>query len=245
MNALVGVGVCALLSFFALKKQILNTKGVLTAFLVGTAVTLLGGFRWLIILVSFVLIAFASTSIGYEKKKELDVLEGEHGERKTRNVVANAVIPVAIVVIYWFNLFINPKIIQESFISLIPFLTSAYVGSISTATSDTLASEIGTLDTNTHLIINFKKVEPGENGGISFLGEIASLAGALIIGVISFFVYPINNIVLIAFISGVIGCHIDSLLGATLEQKKYLNNEHVNFFATLTGAIIGGLLSLI
>jgi len=43
----------------------------------------------------------------------------------------------------------------------------------------------------------------------------------------------------IAIIAGTVGCFMDSFLGAVLERRKYLTNEHVNLLATVTGAVIG------
>ncbi|MDP2841621.1 MAG: DUF92 domain-containing protein, partial [Candidatus Methanoperedens sp.] len=51
----------------------------------------------------------------------------------------------------------------------------------------------------------------------------------------------IKNDLSLAFIvlaGGFIGTNIDSVLGATLQQKGYLSNNGVNLFATISGAII-------
>ena len=66
--------------------------------------------------------------------------------------------------------------------------------------------------------------------------------GAGIIGIAAFLLGIISDPLVslkIAVIAGTIGCFIDSLLGALLENKEILNNEHVNLLATLCGAIIG------
>lgn len=239
MNLVAGIGICAFLALIAFKKNILSPKGVVASFLIGLIVSVLGGLKWLTILLTFVITGFISTKVGFYEKKKKGILEGENGERKIQNVLANGVIPIGIVMVYWLSLSLKP-VSNE----ILPILTAAYVGSLSTATSDTLASEIGSLDNNTRLITNLKKVKPGSDGGISLLGELASILGALIIATVSYFLFSQNGILLIALISGIIGCHTDSLLGATLERKNYLNNEGVNLIATSTGALIGGIFIL-
>ena len=47
---------------------------------------------------------------------------------------------------------------------------------------------------------------------------------------------------MISVISGTIGCFMDSFLGAVLERRDVLTNEHVNLLATVTGAIVGVLI---
>jgi uncharacterized membrane protein len=46
----------------------------------------------------------------------------------------------------------------------------------------------------------------------------------------------------IAIVAGTFGCFVDSILGAVLESKDYLTNEHVNLIATFTGALIGNIM---
>jgi uncharacterized protein (TIGR00297 family) len=66
--------------------------------------------------------------------------------------------------------------------------------------------------------------------------------GAGIIGIAAFLLGIISDPLVslkIAVIAGTMGCFIDSILGALLENKEIINNEHVNLLATLCGAIIG------
>ncbi|PTD94431.1 TIGR00297 family protein [archaeon SCG-AAA382B04] len=249
MNVITGVGICAALSVLAFQKKILSKKAVIASFLVGSVVAVLGGLKWLTVLLTFVIIGFSFTKIGYNEKKQRGLLEGEHGERKMRNVLANGIVPIGIVIIYWLYTSLGTSYgvlsIETTSPQVLLLLKAGYIGSVATAASDTLASEIGTLDSHTRLITNMKKVEPGSDGGISLLGELSSVLGALIIGVVSFFLFSLQNAVVIALIAGVIGCHLDSFLGATMEKRDYLTNEGVNFIATSMGAILGGFLLLV
>ena len=92
------------------------------------------------------------------------------------------------------------------------------------------------------LITTGKKVPAGTDGAISILGTSAAIVGAGIIGIASFLLGVIPDplvAIKISVISGTLGCFIDSILGAILERRNYINNEHVNLLATICGAIIG------
>ncbi|MCZ7380997.1 MAG: DUF92 domain-containing protein [Candidatus Methanoperedens sp.] len=93
------------------------------------------------------------------------------------------------------------------------------------------------------MITTFKKARPGTDGAISHLGEAAAFFGAFAIAVLAFFFIKKDITLMIAAAAGgFIGTNIDSVLGATLQQKGYLSNNGVNLFATISGAIIAGIL---
>ena len=50
---------------------------------------------------------------------------------------------------------------------------------------------------------------------------------------------------LILIIAGTIGNLSDSVLGAALERKRYLNNDAVNFLNTLIAALAAGVFMMI
>ena len=56
-------------------------------------------------------------------------------------------------------------------------------------------------------------------------------------------IYPdLVRTMVIALVAGTFGCLVDSILGAILEIKGYLTNEHVNLLATLAGALLGNIM---
>jgi uncharacterized protein (TIGR00297 family) len=125
-----------------------------------------------------------------------------------------------------------------------PFV-GGFIGAIATATSDTLASEIGVLDAHPRLITTFQKVDPGTNGAVSVLGTVVGIIGAAIIGIAAYLLgivpFPLSAIT-VSIISGTVGCFMDSILGALFENRGLITNEHVNLMATIVGAIVGILL---
>lgn len=174
------------------------------------------GVNWLFLIFIFLLLGLLFTKYKHQYKKEIGVYEGT---RTIRNVVSNGIVPIVMAAFGNYG---------------------GFIGSIATATADTMASEVG-VTTTPRLITTFKKVPPGTDGGISILGTAAGIIGAAIIGVAAFYLLGLNPVktLEIAVISGTVGCFVDSILGAVLEQKKFLNNEHVNLIATLCGALIG------
>jgi uncharacterized protein (TIGR00297 family) len=118
-----------------------------------------------------------------------------------------------------------------------------YLGSMATATADTLASEIGsTYRGQPRMITTLKKVKAGTDGAISILGEAAAIFGSVAIAAVAIPLGVIGPDVTVAFflavVGGFIGTNFDSVLGATLQQRKLLTNEGVNFFSTMAGGIV-------
>ena len=104
------------------------------------------------------------------------------------------------------------------------------------------------LDHHPRLITTFQKVDPGTNGAVSPLGTGIAILGAAVIGVAAYFLLIMPNpfhAILVAIVSGTVGCFFDSILGALFENRGWMTNEHVNLFATIVGAIVGiGLMNL-
>jgi uncharacterized protein (TIGR00297 family) len=72
------------------------------------------------------------------------------------------------------------------------------------------------------------------------LGEVAALAGSIIIGLLAAAAGMSGGYGLLAgTVAGFIGTNFDSLLGATLQRKGHLTNNGVNLIATLFGAVVG------
>jgi uncharacterized protein (TIGR00297 family) len=178
------------------------------------------GVKWLFLIFIFLILGLIFTKYKHEYKKKIGVYEGT---RTIKNVVSNGI--VAFVMAAFGNY-------------------AGFIGSIATATADTMASEVGVV-TTPRLITNFRKVAPGTDGGISILGTAAGILGAALIGLSAYMlgIYPVLvRTMEIAIIAGTFGCFVDSILGAVLESKDYLTNEHVNLIATLTGAFIGNIM---
>jgi len=140
----------------------------------------------------------------------------------------------------------------------------AGIAGFATALSDTISSEIGIRYGGKAIdVFSFKKVPDGLSGGITLIGTVAGLvASFLLVGVSSiiwlkFSWFELSLIGLIGFAGNI----ADSILGSTLQVKYFNNvlkiweetpkikselrkgvvwidNNRVNFFATLTSCIL-------
>lgn len=171
-------------------------------------------------------ITLAATRVGRSRKQTLKVAEAKSG-RSASQVMANlGVMGLAVV---------------------IPGFKAAYLmalAALAEAAADTISSEIGTAKAaRTVLITGWKTVPPGTNGGISLSGTIAGILGAAIIASSAavFSLVHVPGAILIA-VAGIFGMLIDSLLGATLERRGYLNNDLVNLLSTAAAAGVAWML---
>jgi uncharacterized protein (TIGR00297 family) len=101
--------------------------------------------------------------------------------------------------------------------------------SMAVATSDTWASEIGVgMKGKVVDLLNWKKVESGISGGISFAGTVGGLLGSASIAVFFLLMMPKAHnstfLFLIVLFLGFLGMLIDSLLGAWL-QGRYISES--------------------
>jgi uncharacterized protein (TIGR00297 family) len=198
-------------------RKALDLFGSIFMIIMGIVIIFTAGVHWLILIFLFLILGLVSTKYKHQYKKDIGVYEGT---RTLKNVISNGIVPF----------------IMAAFGNY-----GGFIGSIATATADTLASEIG-VTVQPRLITTFKKVPPGTDGGISVLGTAAGIIGAGIIGVAAYLLGIIPDPFLtlkISIIAGTVGCFVDSILGAVLERRNYISNEYVNLIATITGAALG------
>ena len=233
-NLLISVALVMILMVISRIRKILNESGTWAAAIMGLIVAIGGHWTWLVTLLAFLSAGFFVTRWRYGEKKEMGFNEGEDGERDWTNVISNGGVPM-LISLYAF--------MTEDWEELLPI----FVASVAVATSDTFASEVGCLDKRVYMITTLKKCEPGLNGGFSPNGQIAALVGALLISLVATALgmlvgaealsSPVEFIVSISII-GFLGCQVDSLLGALLENRGYIGKGTVNALAIATGAII-------
>jgi uncharacterized protein (TIGR00297 family) len=220
------------LGYLAFRARIADISAMLSATLLGVVIIISSDITWLFILLAFFLLGSLFTRYKYDFKLARGIAEKKGGVRGYKNVFSNSLAALSLAMAYG----IFPAHGQV--------LLAGYLGSVATACGDTLASEIGeTYRGEPRMITTLKKAPPGTDGAISNLGEAAAFFGAFAIAILAFLLIRDDFILMIAVAAGgFIGTNIDSVLGATLQQKGYLSNNGVNLFATISGAIIAGIL---
>ena len=204
-----------------------DSDAVLSETIICLLVILFAGLPWFLLLLAFYLLGGGFTRYGYAYKQKLGIAQSKGGRRGYKNVYSNSLVPLAMAICYGVYA-------KELFIY-------AFIASVATANGDTLASEIGeTSKSKPRMITNLKVIEPGIDGGVTPLGEAASIAGATIIGLLATGTGMTGPLGIVAgIIGGFLGTNFDSFLGATLQRRGILSNNGVNLFATLFGAAVG------
>jgi len=207
-----------------------DASAVISETIVGFLVIIFAGLSWFLLLLIFYLMGGGFTRYGYAKKEKLGIAQSHGGARGYKNVFSNSLVPLAMAVFY--GIYGNDLFVY------------AFIGSVATANGDTLASEIGeTSSSRPRMITTLMETEPGVDGGVTLLGEGASLLGALIIGILAAISGMTGLIgIVIGTAAGFLGTNFDSLLGATLQSRGTLSNNGVNLAATAFGAITGGVI---
>jgi uncharacterized protein (TIGR00297 family) len=191
-------------------------------------------------LLALFLLTFAATRFGRTRKDEVQVSEAKHG-RSASQVAAN----LGAAALASVTLRMDPSLLHAAILGR-PMLT-ALVAALAEATADTLSSELGeVLGGEPRLLTTLRRVPAGTDGAISVAGTLAGCAGAAVIALLAAGVLrmPATE-ALAAFVAGVFGLFADSLLGATLERKGWLNNDTVNFLSTCAACFVGACLAAV
>ena len=212
-----------ILGFITYQRKSLDLIGSAVMIIMGIVIIFSAGTNWLLLIILFLVMSLLATK--YSRKYKMSLGEFE-GRRTSKNVISNGVVACFMAA---FGGYYSPFV-------------GGFIGAIATATSDTLASEIGVLDQHPRLITTLQKVDPGTNGAVSGLGTSVGIIGAAIIGIAAYLLGIMPNplmALVVAIISGTVGCFMDSILGALFENHGFLTNEHVNLIATIVGALVG------
>jgi uncharacterized protein (TIGR00297 family) len=183
------------------------------------------------------LLAWAVTKLGRKKKERLGTAESRRG-RSAAQVAANLGMAALVASEFVQGWLLNTHWFSPSgMLARVPIL-AVMLAALAEAAADTVSSEIGqVLGGQPRMITTLRVAEPGTDGAVSPAGTLAGLIAAGAVAGIG--TWALRGGWAMFWISGagaVFGLFFDSLLGATLERRGWLNNDGVNFLSTGSAA---------
>ncbi|MCK5314481.1 MAG: DUF92 domain-containing protein [Anaerolineales bacterium] len=209
---LFGTFLGVLVGYAAWRFHALNRSGAWAAGIVGALVFGLGGLPWAMLLLTFFISSSALSRAFARRKAALSEKFSKGSQRDWGQVLANGGLGAFLAIIYAFF----PE-------SIWPWI--AFSGAMAAVNADTWATELGVFSsTLPRLITNGRPVERGTSGGVTFLGYLAALGGALLVGLVAvpFTTTTVAFALLgIVALAGLSGSTFDSFLGATVQAIYY------------------------
>lgn len=252
-NITLGLALATAIAGLAWAAGALTLPGALAAAVVGGLTFGLAGLPLAVLLVAFFASSSLLTAFGGDRKRELARRAEKGGRRDAGQVLANG------------GLVALAAVLAASTGEQVWIVVGATALAVSTA--DTWATELGVLaGRSPRLITSWQPVEPGTSGAISLGGSAAALAGSLFIAALTWLLTGHPAWSAAVALAGVTGAFLDSLLGATLQAQfrcpscgrtteqnphlecgvethhhrgwRWLNNDAVNFLASVTGGLL-------
>lgn len=206
--------VLGIVSIWSYQKKFLDNEGLVVANFVGLSVFYYGDLNAFFTLIAFFGVGELATLFQAGRKKKQ-----KHAERNIGNILGNAL----------------PAIIALILGSPIGFFSG-----IAASLADTLSSEIGILSKGKpRLITTWKEADYGTDGAVSGYGFLAAFVGASVMAIIAWLITQNLGVGILVLGMGLVGTILDSVLGATIQPRGWVDNNEVNFISSGLAALIG------
>ncbi len=215
-RALAGVLLATAVAWVAWRAGSLSRGGAVAAAVVGT-LSVAAGWAWAALLMVFFLSSTLLTRWRARiKSQRAGAIVEKGGARDAVQVLANGgVFAVAAMVGS-----VMPSMTDSSMPTMLIQCLGA--GALATAASDTWGTEVGiALSGRPRLILTGRVVAAGTSGAVSVPGSAASIAGACVIGGVARLLGLPPMVAAAAAGGGLAGALADSLLGATLQERRH------------------------
>ena len=208
LRALLGLLLAAGISLLAWRTHALAPGGAVAATIVG-AICATAGWDWAILLIAFFL---TSTMIGRIQRERRVARTGrivaKGGARDAGQVLANGGVFAAAALGYA----LSPS----------PAWLAAGAGALASASSDTWATEIGSLAEGDPVhVVTRQRVMSGTSGAVSGAGTLAALGGSLFIGLVAALLLWPSSVVIATVVGGFVGSLADTVLGAAVQVRRW------------------------
>jgi uncharacterized protein (TIGR00297 family) len=223
------LGLNAVVAALGWRAGTVTPAGAATGAIIGSAIFIgAGASGWALLLVSF-LAATVATRMGYRRKVRAGIAEDRGGRRGPGNAIANTGIAA------WAAGLSLGLPAPQSHLAML-----AMVAALVTASSDTVASEIGKAwGRRTWLVTTFGPAPPGTPGAVSLEGTAAGIAAAALL---AWFASALGlfggrgGLPVVA--AATMAALAEGALGATLERRGLLNNDALNLINSVLGAAL-------
>jgi uncharacterized protein (TIGR00297 family) len=221
------IGLSMALALLAWGLRAVTIGAALTGVLLTLVLCLAAGPAALIPVAIVFLLTLITTRIGRRKKERLGTAEHLHG-RGARQILANLGVAAICAAPLIF-------VAHARFI-----LLAGASAALAEAAGDTVSSELGqAFGGNPRLITTWRKVAPGQDGGVTLAGTILSLAAIIVVCLgCEWANLLIPRFYWTGLAAAFFGTLVDSLLGATLEAPERLGNNSVNFSSSAFAAAL-------
>jgi uncharacterized protein (TIGR00297 family) len=232
-RAFVGLLLASVIAAAARRTRSLSSSGAIAAAGVGT-LAVAAAWSWGALLLIYFVASSLLSRMGRERKEaRTAAIVEKGGERDAAQVLANG----GVFAIAALGTIVHPSL---AWLAL-------GAGSLAASAADTWATEIGTLYGGApRSLLGGAFVPPGTSGGVTLLGTVGGIVGAAFIAMIVLSASSWLTIAAAVFAGGVAGLITDSLLGATLQARRWCDScaheteRHVHHCGTATRAA-GGL----
>jgi uncharacterized protein (TIGR00297 family) len=228
---LLALALNALLIALAQRAPLLTPVGWVHAGILGTLLWGSLGWRGWLAVVAYLVLGSLVTRLGLRHKQSRGLAEARGGRRGPENVWGSALVGALLALL-----------VCRAPTLWVPPLLLAFAASFSAKLADTFGSEIGKRwGRHTVLITTLRPVPPGTEGAVSLEGTAASLAGALLMGLVMLALGLLSGPAAWGLVAavGLVATLLESLVGATLQRRyTWLSNELVNGLQTLIAALL-------
>lgn len=238
----------------AARVHLLTASGAVAAAIIGS-IAVAAGWSWGVLLVAFFALTSALCAVVPNRKRDLADVTEKSSNRDAIQVMANGGVFAACATAW---------LATGS-----ALWAAAAAGSIASAAADSWATEVGVaVGGEPRSIVSGRAMKPGMSGGVTVAGSLAALSGAAVTGTIVLIIGWPRLAAVAAILAGVTGMIIDSVLGATVQTRRFcpdcvaltertihscgaatrvsggiawMTNDVVNLLATVSGAIVAGI----
>ncbi|HET7630733.1 MAG TPA: DUF92 domain-containing protein [Gemmatimonadaceae bacterium] len=257
IRPLAGLALATLIALLARRARALSASGAVAAVVVGTA-AVAAGWDWGALLIAFFVASSLLSGVARGARAEqARALAAKGNERDAVQVLANG------------GLFALAALAMVAFPRVPATWQAVGAGALAAAAGDTWATEIGILSPRAPVsIATLRRVPAGTSGGVSALGLLGGVIGAAFVELCALLLGWPERVAVAAVAGGVAGMLMDSILGATLQQRRWcdtcnaptervvhgcgaqtrirgglpwLTNDGVNVACTVTGALVAWL----